>query len=161
MICILSKEKCNYCSNGKCTNKEKCPYKYDGNNIEDSNVELWSWGIEGDFDKGLFKTREEVIKDVIENIDDIKWETATIEIRKCKFIPPQTELNANSILDRLNNNNYKYYKDYETCQYNVYENVSDEDKKWLEDEISKLIIEFHKKIKLKPCLFNVTKNRIN
>lgn len=160
MICILSKEKCNYCNNGECTNKEKCPYKYDGNNIEDSNVELWSWSIDGNWNRGLFKTREEVIEDVIENIDNIKWGTATIEIGKCKFIPPETKFDAYNVFNKLDNNNYIYYNGFKRKQIYVYKNINDEDKKWLEDEITKLIIEFHKRVKLKPCLFNVTETEL-
>lgn len=47
------------------------------------------------------------------------------------------------------------YSDDSGCDYYVYEGITDEERKWLEDKLSDLMFEFHQKIGLNPRWFRV------
>lgn len=47
------------------------------------------------------------------------------------------------------------YCDDSGCDTYIYDGVTDEERKWLEDKLSKLMFEFHQKIGLNPRWFKV------
>ena len=49
----------------------------------------------------------------------------------------------------------KAYCDDSGCDTYIYDGVTDEDRKWLEDKLSELMFEFHQKIGLNPGWFKV------
>ena len=74
-----------------------------------------------------------------------------IYIVRCELVPLNTYVNAESIMEDLD----EQYRDETGCDYYIYENVTDEQTKWLGDKLSDLMNEFHEKIGLKPCWFKV------
>ncbi len=47
------------------------------------------------------------------------------------------------------------YCDDSGCDYYIYEGVSDEDKEWLEQKLSAVMEELHKRIGMKSCWFRI------
>lgn len=119
--------------------------------------ELWSWN-ESDSDTwthGTFNTREEAIEDALSCIDLIKrslsTDSPTIYIGQCEWVPLRTDPDPYRIMEELD----EAYCDDTGCDYYIYEDVTDEQRKWLEDKLSDLIKEFHEKIGLNPSWFEV------
>ena len=118
----------------------------------------WSWN-ETDCDEwghGTFETKEEAIKDAHEHEEMIKaglscTDEAVIFIGQCETVPLRTNLDADWELEYLD----EMYCDDSGCNYYIYEGVSDEDKKWLEEKLSSVIEAFHERIGMKPCWFRV------
>ena len=56
----------------------------------------------------------------------------------------------------------KKYSDDSGCDYYLYDGVTDEERKWLEDKLSELMNEFHQKIGITPGWFKViTMDEVN
>lgn len=119
--------------------------------------ELWSWN-ETDSDTwthGTFDTKEEAIQDALGCINSIKrslsTDNPTIYIGQCELVPLRTDPDPDRIMEELD----EAYCDDTGCDYYIYEDVTDEQRKWLEDKLSGLIKEFHQKIGLNPSWFEV------
>lgn len=118
----------------------------------------WSWN-ESDCENwshGLFGTKEEAIKDAYECRESIVRRTfctddPVIYIGQCEDIPLRTNVNAEWILEYLD----ELYCNESGCDYYIYEGVNKEEKDWLEQKLSDLMVEFHEKIGLKSCWFRV------
>lgn len=115
---------------------------------------MWSWNeaYSDDWTHGTFDSKEEAIQDAISyynagcKIQDIK-----IKIGQCEYVPLRTDTDPDRIMEELD----EKYCDESGCDYYIYEGVTDEEKKWLEDKLSDLMNEFHKKIGLNPGWFRV------
>lgn len=119
--------------------------------------ELWSWN-ESDSDTwthGTFDTKKEAIQDALGCIDSIKrslsTDNPTVYIGQCELLPLRTDPDPYRIMEELD----EAYCDDTGCDYYIYEDVTDEQRKWLEDKLSDLIKEFHEKIGLNPSWFEV------
>ena len=124
---------------------------------ESSNEEIWSWNeIDNEnWSHGTFGSREEAIEDALADIENVKrilcTDTPTIYLGKCEYIPLRTDLDPDRAMEYLD----EAYCDDSGCDYYIYEGVTDEQKQWLEDKLSDVMVEFHKMIGLKPCWFRV------
>lgn len=115
---------------------------------------LWSWN-ENDSETwwhGTFDSKEEAIKDAIDtkntgfcDLGDCIW------IGECEYVPLGTYVDPDRIMEDLD----ELYCDETGCEDYIYDGVSDEDRKWLEDKLSELMAEFHKRAKINPGWFNV------
>ena len=138
-IGILNKE--NY--------KLKCEH-YDKN-------EIWSWNEldNENWSHGTFDSREEAIEDALADIENVKrilcTDTPTIYLGKCEYISLRTDLDPDRVMEYLD----EAYCDDSGCDYYIYEGVTDEQRQWLEDKLSDVMVEFHKMIGLKSCWFRV------
>ena len=119
--------------------------------------EIWSWNETNDesWSHGTFDSREEAIEDALGNIEEIKsyfeTDTPTIYVGRCEYIPLPTSVDSERILWDLD----EQYRDGTDCEDYIYESVTDEQTKWLEDKLSDLMVEFHNMIGLKSCWFEV------
>lgn len=119
--------------------------------------EIWSWNETNDesWSHGTFDSREEAIEDALGNIEEIKsyleTDTPTIYVGRCEYIPLPTSVDSERILWDLD----EQYRDGTDCEDYIYESVTDEQTKWLEDKLSDLMVEFHNMIGLKSCWFKV------
>lgn len=120
--------------------------------------ELWSWNetYSDDWTHGTFDSREEAIEDAlaIKEFYNRKWDT--IKIGKCELVPLRTDVDPERIMDYLD----ELYCDETGCDYYIYEGVTDEQVKWLEDKLSDVMKEFHKMIGLNPCWFTVVEQEV-
>lgn len=118
----------------------------------------WSWN-ESDCDNwnhGLFDTKEEAIKDAYGCKELIMGRVSctdeqVIFIGQCEDVPLRTDVDADRILEYLD----ELYCEESGCDTYIYEGVKREDIYWLGQKLSDLMVEFHKKIGLKPCWFRV------
>ena len=89
------------------------------------------------------------------NIEEIKsyleTDTPTIYLGRCEYVQLPTSVDSERILFDLD----EEYCSETGCENYIYEGVTDEQNKWLEDKLSDLMLEFHKMIGLKPCWFTV------
>lgn len=121
------------------------------------NEKFWSWNEVDDdaWTHGTFDSREEAIENALSNIEEIKsyleTETPSVYIGECVYAPLPTTIDSERILWDLD----EQYADESGCENYIYEGVTDEQTKWLEDKLSDVMIEFHKMIGLKPCWFTV------
>lgn len=121
--------------------------------------EIWSWNETDDesWSHGTFDSREEAIEDALGNIEEIKsylgTDTPTIYLGKCEYIPLRTDLDPDRAMEYLD----EAYCDDSGCDYYIYEDVTDEQRQWLEDKLSDVMVEFHKMIGLKSCWFRVVR----
>lgn len=119
--------------------------------------ELWSWNEmdNENWSHGTFDSREEAIEDALADIENVKrilcTDTPTIYLGKCEYIPLRTDLDPDRAMKYLDG---AYCND-SGCDYYIYEGVTDEQRQWLEDKLSDVMVEFHKMIGLKPCWFRV------
>lgn len=67
-------------------------------------------------------------------------------IGQCECVPLRTDADPDRIMEELDE---KYWND-SGCDYYIYEGVTDEERKWLEEKLSDLINEFHQEIGLSP-----------
>lgn len=122
-----------------------------------SNEEIWSWNETDDesWSHGTFDSREEAIEDALGNIEEIKsyleTDTPTIYLGRCEYVPLPTSVDSERILFDLD----EEYCSETGCENYIYEGVTDEQTKWLEDKLSDLMLEFHKMIGLKSNWFTV------
>lgn len=121
------------------------------------NEDIWSWNETDDesWSHGTFDSREEAIEDALGNIEEIKsyleTDTPTIYLGRCEYVPLPTSVDSERILFDLD----EEYCSETGCENYIYEGVTDEQTKWLEDKLSDVMVEFHKMIGLKPCWFRV------
>lgn len=124
---------------------------------EKNKDELWSWNDTDseDWTHGTFDTKEEAIQDALGCIDWIKRDSSEddpiIYIGKCELVPLRTDPDIDRIMEELD----EAYTDDSGCDTYIYEGVTDEERKWLEDKLSDLMHEFHEKIGLNPGWFQV------
>ena len=125
--------------------KSKCEYY--------KNDEIWSWNEmdNENWSHGTFYSKEEAIEDALADIENVKrilcTDTPTIYLGKCEYIPLRTDLDPDRAMEYLD----EAYCDDSGCDYYIYEGVTDEQRQWLEDKLSDVMVEFHKMIGLKPC----------
>lgn len=123
----------------------------------EESSEIWSWNETDDesWSHGTFDSREEAIEDALGNIEEIKsyleTDTPTIYLGRCEYVPLPTSVDSEDILMDLD----EQYCSETGCENYIYECVTDEQTKWLEDKLSDLMLEFHKIIGLNPCWFTV------
>lgn len=141
------------------------------NNIENLCTEysqkcqekIWSWNetYRDDWTHGVFDTKEDAIQDALEYIDSIKrlnHGCPIIHIGQCEYVPIRTDADPDRIMEELD----EKYCDDSGCDYYIYDGVTDEERKWLEDKLSDLMNEFHQKIGLNLGWFKVvTMEKIN
>lgn len=118
---------------------------------------LWSWNETDDenWTHGTFNTKDEAIQDAI---GCRKWiekslstDNPTIYIGECELVPLRTNPDPDRIMEELD----QVYCDDSGCDTYIYDGVTDEERKWLEDKLSELMFEFHQKIRLNPGWFKV------
>ena len=121
-------------------------------------TELWSWN-ESDNDvwtHGTFNSKEEALKDAIASIEYIKDSLCSdipiIYIGKCYYVPLRTDVDVERVLEYLD----EAYCEDTGCENYIYEGVTDEQFKWLEEKFSEVMEEFHKMANINPGWFNVT-----
>lgn len=118
---------------------------------------LWSWNEANDenWTHGTFDTKEEAIYDALgckEWIErSLSTNNPTIYIGECELVPLRTDVDPDRIMEELD----EAYCDDSGCDTYIYEGVTDEERKWLEDKLSELMFEFHQKIGLNPGWFEV------
>ena len=119
--------------------------------------ELWSWNEVDDdtWTHGTFNSREEALKDAIYSIEDVRsyleTDTPTIYLGKCQYVPLRTDVDVERVLEYLD----EAYCEDTGCENYIYESVTDEQFKWLEDKFSEVMEEFHKMANINPGWFNV------
>lgn len=122
---------------------------------------IWSWNetYRDDWTHGTFDSKEEAIQDAIGYYSaDCKTKNITIKIGQCEYVPLRTDADPDRIIGELD----EKYCDDSGCDYYIYDGVTDEERKWLEDKLSDLMNEFHQKIGLNPGWFKVvTMEKIN
>lgn len=120
---------------------------------EKNKPELWSWNEVDDdiWTNGTFDSREEALEDAIHSIDYIETDTHTIFLGKCEYVPLRTDVDVERVLEYLDE---EYCED-TGCENYIYEGVTDEQFKWLENKFSEVMEEFHKMAKINPGWFNV------
>ena len=124
--------------------------------ISKENEEIWSWNeTDEDLSHGTFDSREEAIEDALGNIDDIKsyleTDTPIIYLGKCEYVPLPINVDSERILMDLDES----YCDETGCEEYIYEGVTEEQTKWLEDKLSELMLEFYARTGLKSNWFTV------
>ena len=123
-----------------------------------SDIEkLWSWNETNDetWTHGTFDTKEEAIQDALGCKEWIERSLSTdnpvIYIGECELVPLRTDPDPDRIMEELDES----YCDDSGCDTYIYDGVTDEERKWLEDKLSELMFEFHQKIGLNPGWFKV------
>ena len=118
---------------------------------------LWSWNETDNenWTHGTFNTKEEAIQDAL---GCKKWierslstNNPTIYVGECELVPLRTDPDPDRIMEELN----EAYGDDSGCDTYIYDGVTDEDRKWLEDKLSELMFEFNQKIGLNPGWFKI------
>lgn len=125
---------------------------------QEKENKLWSWNETNDenWTHGTFDTKEDAIRDAIGCRKFIEkymsTDNPTIYVGECELIPLRTDPDPDRIMEELD----EAYCDDSGCDTYIYEGVTDEQRKWLQDKLSELMNEFHKKISLNPGWFTVT-----
>ena len=118
---------------------------------------MWSWNetYSDDWTHGVFDTKEEAIKDALDCFDYLneagRTHSTTIRIGECEITPLRTDVDPDYVMEYLD----QLYCDETGCDYYIYECVTDEEKKWLEDKLSDLMNEFHNMIGLSSNWFHM------
>ena len=129
-------------------------------NKEQTNSEsekLWSWNETDDenWTHGTFDTKEEAIQDALGCKEWIErslfTDNPTIYVGECELVPLRTNPDPDRIMEELD----EAYCDDSGCDTYIYDGVTDEERKWLEDRLSELMFKFHQKIGLNPGWFKV------
>lgn len=117
------------------------------------NNEIWSWTyLHSDYwNHGTFNSREEAIEDALATKKAFHESTETILVSKCETAPLPTYVDSEDILNNLDE---QYHNETGSEDY-LYEGVTKEQTKWLEDKLSELMVEFHKKIGLKSSWYTI------
>lgn len=122
-----------------------------------NNEKLWSWNENDDenWTHGIFHTKEEAIQDALGCKEWIERNLSTnnpvIYVGECEIVPLRTDPDPDRIMEELD----QAYCDDSGCDTYIYDGVTDEERKWLEDKLSELMFEFHRKIGLNPGWFKV------
>lgn len=119
--------------------------------------ELWSWNEIGQeyWNNGTFNTKHEAIEDAITSMErkkNLYTYFHIVNIGKCKYVPLRTDVDVERVLEYLDE---AYCAD-TGCEDYIYESVTDEQFKWLEDRFSEVMDEFHKMAGINPGWLNVT-----
>lgn len=138
---------------------ERNYYDWRSEDIQDEvkPSEIWSWNEmdNENWSHGTFDSREEAIEEALGNIEKIKsyleTDTPTIYLGRCEYVPLPTSVDSERILMDLD----EKYCDETDCEEYIFEGVTEEQTKWLEDKLSELMLEFYTRIGLKPCWFRV------
>jgi hypothetical protein len=118
---------------------------------------LWSWNETNDetWMHGTFNTKEEAIQDALGCKEWIERSLSTdnpiIYLGECELVPLRTDPDPDRIMEELD----EAYCDDSGCDTYIYDGVTDEDRKWLEDKLSELMFEFNQKIGLNPGWFKI------
>lgn len=118
---------------------------------------LYSWNETDNetWTHGTFNTKEEAIDDALGCRKWIERSLSTdnpiIYVGECELVPLRTDLNPDRIMEELD----EAYCDDSGCDTYIYDGVTDEERKWLEDKLSELMFEFHQRIGLNPGWFKV------
>lgn len=102
-----------------------------------TNSEYWG--------NGTFETREEAIKEAKD------CGCTDFYIGVCETVPLRTNVDPDRIMEELD----ETYHDESGCDDYIYESVSDEDRKWLEEKLSDLMAEFNERANINPGWFKV------
>ena len=115
--------------------------------------EIWSWNetYSDDWFHGIFSSKKEAIEDAISTQKFYKTNFDKIKVGKCEFVPLRTDVDPDRVLEDLD----ELYCDETGCEDYIYEGVTDEQRQWLEDKLSEVMVEFHNMIGLNPCWFEV------
>lgn len=115
--------------------------------------EIWSWNetYSDEWYHGIFSSKKEAIEDAISTQKFYKTNFDKIKVGKCEFVPLRTDVDPDRVLEDLD----ELYCDETGCEDYIYEGVTDEQRKWLEDKLSNVMVEFHNMIGLNPCWFEV------
>ena len=125
--------------------------------INSKSEKLWSWNETDNenWTHGTFDTKEEAIQDALgcrEWIErSLSTDNPTIYVGECELVPLRTDPDPDRIMEELD----EAYCDDSGCDTYIYDGVTDEERKWLEDKLSELMFEFHQKIGLNPGWFKV------
>ena len=117
---------------------------------------MWSWNetYSDDWTHGVFDTKEEAMQDALGCLDYIKRHnhgSLIIHIGECEFTPLRTDVDPDMVMEYLN----EAYCGDTCCDYYIYEGVTEEERKWLEDKLSDLMNEFHNMIGLSSSWFHM------
>lgn len=114
---------------------------------------IWAWNerYSDDWTHGIFDSREEAIEDALATKKYFNMKLDTINVGKFEYIPLRTDIDPDRIMEDLD----EAYCDESGCDYYIYEGVTDEQRQWLEDKLSDVMVEFHKMIGLKPCWLRI------
>lgn len=114
----------------------------------------WSFNItKSEFwNKDLFDTKEEAEKAAIEYGKE--YGDSEMEVGMCALLPLPCYVDPDDILERLN----EQYAEDAGGEYDddLYSEVKKEDLNWLEEEMSKVVQEFHKRAGVKSTWYTVT-----
>lgn len=138
---------------------ERNSYDWRSEDIQDEvkPSEIWSWNEmdNENWSHGTFDSREEAIEEALGNIEKIKsyleTDTPTIYLGRCEYVPLPTSVDSERILMDLD----EKYCDETDCEEYIFEGVTEEQTKWLEDKLSELMLEFYTRIGLKSSWFTV------
>ena len=119
--------------------------------------ELWSWNEVDDdtWTHGTFNSKEEALKDAefyFRDINGKMYYNPFIYVGKCQYVPLRTDVDVERVLEYLD----EAYCEDTGCENYIYEGVTDEQFKWLEEKFSEVMEEFHKMANISPGWFNVT-----
>lgn len=118
---------------------------------------IWSWNETDNenWTHDTFDTKEEAIQDALGCREWIErslcTNNPTIYVGECELVPLRTDPDPDRIMEELD----EAYCDDSGCDTYIYDGVTDEERKWLEDKLSELMFEFHQKISLNPGWFKV------
>lgn len=124
---------------------------------EKYNDKKWSWNETDNenWTHGTFDTKEEAIQNALSCKEWIEKSLSTnnpiVYIGECELVPLRTDPDPDRIMEELN----QAYCDDSGCDTYIYDGVTDDERKWLEDKLSELMFEFHQKIGLNPGWFKV------
>ena len=113
----------------------------------------WSYNRPNDevWNCGLFDTREEAVKEAIWYGKEYGYKE--MEVGVCTLLPLPCYVDIDDILENLNQ---QYEEDAgEIYDDDLYSDVVKEDSDWLEEELSKVIHEFHKRAGVKSKWYTV------
>ena len=115
--------------------------------------EVWSWNetYSDDWTHGTFISKEEALKDALGTKKAFNLKLDKVSIGRCVYVPVRTDVDPDRVMEDLD----ELYCDETGCDYYIYEGVTDEQRKWLEDKLSDVMNEFHEMIGLKSSWFTV------
>jgi hypothetical protein len=107
----------------------------------------WSWNERQSdtWSHGTFKTREEAIEEAISS------GYRDFYIGECETFHPRVDADPDRIMEELD----ELYSNDSGCDDYIYENVTDEDRKWLACKLEELMTEFNQRAKIEPEWFRV------
>jgi len=114
----------------------------------------WSFNKSDDeyWNNDVFDTKEEAEKAAVEHGKENGY--TEIDVGMCAYLPLPCYVDPDDILERLN----EQYAEDAGGEYDddLYSDVKKEDLDWLEEEMSKVVQEFHKRADIKSIWYTVT-----